>query len=79
MKTLLTFAIIFFVATTINAQKVFSVDYESQADLKVFVVDYESQADLKVFKVKYQSLATGNEGKWFSQNMEVKRTRKSIL
>ena len=48
-----------------EAQKVFSVDYENQADLKVFVVDYENQADLKVFKVKYENQARGNEGKWF--------------
>lgn len=48
-----------------SAQKIFSVDYQSQADVKVFVVKYESQADLKVFKVKYQSQATGNNGKWF--------------
>lgn len=26
------------------AQKVFSVDYSSQADLKIFIVDYASQA-----------------------------------
>ena len=37
----------------INAQKIFSVKYESRADLKVFVVDYESRADLLVYKVKY--------------------------
>jgi len=48
-----------------NAQKIFSVDYESQADVKVFVVDYESQADLKVFKVKYESQAGKNDGRWF--------------
>jgi hypothetical protein len=29
------------------AQKVFSEDYESQADVKVFVVKYESQAGWK--------------------------------
>ena len=34
----------------IAAQKIFSVDYESRADVKVFVVDYESRADLLVFK-----------------------------
>ncbi len=39
-----------------SAQKVFSVEYPSQADLKVFVVKYESQADLKVFKMKYESV-----------------------
>ena len=30
------------------AQKVYSVDYDYQADVKVFVVQYEYQADLKV-------------------------------
>ena len=44
------------------SQKIFSVDYSSQADLKVFVTDYESQADLKVFKLDYQSQAKGNKG-----------------
>ena len=48
-----------------SAQKVFAVDYSSQANLKVFVVDYESQADLKVFKVPYESQAKGNAGLWF--------------
>jgi hypothetical protein len=32
------------------AQKVFSVEYENQADVKVFVVKYENQADIKVFQ-----------------------------
>ena len=40
-----------------SAQKVFAVDYASQANLKIFVVDYESQADLKIFFVKYESQA----------------------
>ena len=48
-----------------RAQKVFSVDYSSQADVKVFVVKYESQADLKVYKEKYESQAGDNDGKWF--------------
>lgn len=47
------------------AQKVFSVDYASQADVKVFVVDYESQADLLVFKVDYESRVGKNNGTWF--------------
>lgn len=49
----------------VKAQKVFSVDYENQADVKVFVVKYENQADLKVYKVKYENQAQGNNGKWF--------------
>jgi hypothetical protein len=47
------------------AQKVYSVDYENQADVKVFVVKYQNQADLKVFRVKYQNQAGSNDGKWF--------------
>ena len=47
------------------AQKVFSVDYANQADVKVFVVKYQNQADLKVYKVKYDNQATGNDGRWF--------------
>ena len=41
----------------VNAQKVFTVDYSSQADVKVFVVDFESQADLCVYMVDYSSQA----------------------
>ena len=43
--------LILFISMKLNAQKVFSVDYASSADIKVFVVKYESQADLLVFKV----------------------------
>ena len=31
------------------SQKIYSSQYEYQADVKVFVVDYMHQADLKVF------------------------------
>ena len=60
-------ALIFLVAWSFNAaaQKVFTVDYASQADVKLFVVEYASQADLCVFKVDYASRAKGNEGQWF--------------
>ena len=53
-----------------NAQKVYTVKYESQADVKVFVVKYESQADLKVYKVKYESQAGSNDGKWYFVDYE---------
>ena len=56
-------AIICFSNST-HAQKVFSVDYENQADVKVCVVKYENQADLKVFKVKYSNQVTQIEGKY---------------
>ena len=35
------------------SQKVYSVEYSNQSDLKVFVVEYENQCDLKVYKVDY--------------------------
>ncbi|HRZ76442.1 MAG TPA: DUF6150 family protein [Bacteroidales bacterium] len=37
----------------ISAQKVYSVEYPYQADLKVFATVYNYQADLKVYKVEY--------------------------
>ena len=57
MKNLIIFFITFLSFQNGNAQKVFSIDYSSQADVKVFVVDYESQADLKIFFVDYSSQA----------------------
>ena len=65
MKKLLFFTLFLFVLGTTKAQKVFSVEYASQADIKVFVVDYESQADLSVYKVDYASQTGKNNGKWF--------------
>lgn len=47
------------------SQKVYSVNYANQADVKVFVVKYENQSDLKVFKVKYNNQAGKNNGNWF--------------
>ncbi len=50
---------------TAVAQKVYSVDYKSDADVKVYTVDYKSDADLVVYKVSYKSDASGNGGLWF--------------
>ena len=49
MKKIIFFISIIFSIQPHNAQKIFSVKYESRADLKVFVVDYESQADFVSF------------------------------
>lgn len=65
MKTITYFIAVLLISTITNAQKVYSVEYENQADVKVFVVKYENQADLKVFKVKYTNQAGQNDGKWF--------------
>ena len=43
------------------SQKIFSVQYKSQADIKIFVVEYKSQADLCVYKVDYKSQAGWNK------------------
>ena len=48
-KGLIYSTFLFLSVVGLNAQTVYSVKYESQADVKVFVVDYESQADLLVF------------------------------
>jgi hypothetical protein len=63
MKKILASAVLLLSTTLCIAQKVYSVEYASQADVKVFVVSYESQADLKVYKVDYQSQAGSNNGK----------------
>jgi len=58
MKKIILILILIISCTTITkAQKVFSVEYASQADIKVFVADYESRADLSVYKVDYESRA----------------------
>ena len=54
-KYILCFFTIVILNTKLFAQKVFSVDYSNQAEVKVFVVKYESQSDLKVYKVKYEN------------------------
>ena len=50
------------------AQKVFSCNYKSEADIKVFVSKYKSDADLIVYKCKYKSDASGNNGLWYFVN-----------
>ena len=78
MKKLILLAGVLLASPLLYAQKVFSVEYENQADIKVFVVAYENQADLKVYRVKYENQANGNEGRWFLPLMRTKRKRKYI-
>jgi hypothetical protein len=44
MKKIALLSCILLFSISAKCQKIFSVDYESQADVKVFVVNYESQA-----------------------------------
>ena len=66
------FCIVAVVIATVStyAQKVYSTNYEYQADVKVFVVDYEYQADLLVYKESQEYDASGNEGKWYFVDKE---------
>ena len=58
MKNFLIIPILLF-SFPLFGQKVYKVEYESQADLKVFIVKYESQAseDGLWYVVKYESQA----------------------
>jgi len=76
MRLLFLALIAVFFANKISAQKVFSVQYSSQADVKVFLVNYESQADLLIYKVKYDSQAGDNNGKWFFTQYESQAKKK---
>ena len=58
------------------SQKIYSVKYKSQSDIKVFVVKYESQCDLKVFQVEYKSQVKGNEGLWYFVEYESQSDKK---
>ena len=73
--------LLFFILISFKAfsQKVFSVDYSSQADINVFVTEYESQSDLKVFKLDYQSQAKGNNGLWFFVRYQSQADKKVFI
>ena len=54
---MMSFLMVVTASGTAFSQKVYPVEYESQADLKIYIVDYESQADLNVYTVQYESQA----------------------
>ena len=70
---------LFFLGLGLNAQTVYSVKYESQADVKVFVVAYESQADLLVYKEDIHLVLRGMKGIGFLWNTNHKQIRVSTL
>ena len=49
----------------IFAQKVYSCQYKSDADVKVYVSQNKSDADLVVYETKWKSEATDNSGVWY--------------
>ena len=62
-----------------SAQKVYSCEYKSDADVKVYVATYKSDADLVVYKCNYQSDATDNKGLWYFVIINLMQKRKFIL
>lgn len=62
---LLLLALIIFLPDNASAQRVHSVNYRSDADVKVYVTQYRSEADLVVYKCQYRSDADGNKGLWY--------------
>ena len=61
------------------SQKIFSVEYKSQADVKIFVVEYKSQADLCVYKVDYKSKQREMKVSGTLKIINLKLTKKFIL
>jgi len=64
MRNMLFILVVILCAMNIQAQKVFSVRYISQTDIKVFVEKYESMAGLVVYKVDYENRAGVNNGQF---------------
>ena len=77
MKKLL--FVLFLVPFISNSQKIFSVEYQNQSDVKVYVVEYENQSDLKVFKVDYPNQVDGNKGLWYFVDYQNQSDKKDIL
>ena len=61
----LSIALLFILFTlSTNAQKIFSVSSQFDADVKVYVTDSQFDADLLVYRVDSQFDAGNNDGKW---------------
>ena len=59
--TLIVLLVLFMSSFLCYSQKIYSVKYSNQADVKVFVVKYANQADLNVYKVNYANQANENK------------------
>lgn len=63
--SVLIFVLALFLLPDLQAQKVYSTDYKSEADVKVYVSRYKSEADLYVYKTTYKSEVRNNDGFWY--------------
>ena len=73
----LSIALLFILFTlTTNAQKIYSVGSQYEADIKVYVVGSQYEADLLVYKVGSQYEAGDNDGKWFFTGSQYEAKKK---
>mgnify|MGYP006092692099 CR=1 FL=1 len=77
MKNLLILSTILFSFNFANAQKIYTENVASRADIIVYVETVASRADLIVFKEDVASRATGNQGVWYFESVK-SRANKSI-
>lgn len=61
-----------------SAQRIFSVDYPHQADVKVYVTDNESRADLVVYTTnnEQRAISNDNNGIWYYTNQASRADKK---
>ena len=50
---------------TAQAQTMFEVQYESQADIRLYEVGYPSQADMLYYEVEYRSQVNEKKNHWY--------------
>ena len=75
MKTLI--SLLFLIIPLFSySQKVYSVQYDYQADIKVFVTQYDYQADLLVYKVQDDYQVKDNKGLWFFTEQSYQANKK---
>ena len=66
MKKLITIALLTLCTQLpLLAQRIYTCEYRSEADIKIYVVQYRSEADLIVYKCDYRSEVDGNKGLWY--------------
>lgn len=76
MKKVATLVIALFAFSYANAQKVYKVDYENQADVKVHVVSSSNQAKKKIYftrqsnqsDLKIYYVSASNQAEWRSSS-----------
>lgn len=77
MKNILVLLLLLLSYNSLQAQKIFTENVASRADIKVYVETVESRADILVYKESVASRATGNTGVWYFEGVK-SRSDKSI-